>query len=91
MLEQKPRKINSKPKLNLCKYRLDNSISNCELEERKGGATGSGEPLPVAASVSSTVIRCQRPVLESVIPVLAFVTISATGEDECTDYERNHD
>ena len=65
-------------------YRLDNSISNCELEERKG-EPGSGEPLPVAASVSSTVIRCQRLVLESVIPVLAFVTISATGEDECTD------
>ena len=70
------------------------SANHCRLsllKERKGGAIGSGEPPPMAASVSSTVICCHRLVLESVIPVLAVVTISTTGEDERTYDERNHD
>ena len=61
------------------------------VRRKKGGAIGSGEPPPMAASVSSTVICCHRLVLESVIPVLAIVTISTTGEDERTYDERNHD
>ena len=72
----------------------DNICNSLQIEfvrRKKGGAIGSGEPLPMAASVSSTVICCHRLVLESVIPVLAVVTISATGEDERTYDERNYD
>ena len=47
----------------------------------------SGEPLSMAASVSSTVFAVRTQGLESVIPVLAVFTFSTTGEDECTDNE----
>jgi len=47
----------------------------------------SGEPLSMAASVSSTVFAVRTQGLGSVIPVLAVFTISTTGEDECTDNE----
>ncbi len=50
-----------------------------------GGAIESGEPLSMAASVSSTVICCQRLDFGSIIPVFAFSTFSTTGEDECSN------
>ena len=54
---------------------------------KKGGAMEGGEPLSMAASVSSTVFAVRTQVLGSVIPVLAVFTFSTTGEDECTDNE----
>ena len=49
----------------------------------------SGEPLLMAASVFYTVCLAFA-ILGSVIPVFAVVIVSATGEDECSDYECYH-
>ena len=48
----------------------------------------SGEPLSMAASVSSTVLLSKLSYLEgSIIPVFAVFTFSTTGEDKCADNE----
>jgi len=58
--------------------------------EKRGGTEGSGEPLPSVILYIQTCISTGFYCSGSVIPILAFVTFSTTGEDEGA-YYKGHD